>query len=514
MTAPSTDLDLNSTRVVLDRLARSLSPAIKPPALSNHLILASRGAVEAKYGQAAFRALDGALGELARVSDGSLLYVDDPVGAAAVGVEPLDQTTRSAAWATWLDSAAPAASSVLLIGGPDLVPFGVARNPSDDDDGPLATEAPLAGGRPLEPQRAVGRLPDGGDISYLLRLVRATTEAHAAARAPRWTARLRAEAPTAIGYTASIWRNAARVVYAAIDSPQRLRMSPPLDHTAAPAITAPVFSPAYFNLHGLKDEAGWYGQRDPLLAADYAAFPLALSPDQLTAAARRRLVVFSAACYGAHIEGKSAANSMALRLLDTHAAAFVGSTAVAYGGLAEPLQATDQLALLFWQRLRGGLPLGEALRQAKLDLIEEMQRRQGYVDTEDQKAVLSFVLYGDPSLRPFRGPSGAVAPPVPPAAAAPDRPHVPSLSLGAPAIEPTAETLRRVERDLRARLPDLGPMRIQVAPRLHRKGSGPVGPALTLTVVEDATQRPFRHLIRVTLNADGAIAKLVMAHGC
>ncbi len=513
MTAPSTDLDLNGARAVLDHLARSLAPAIKPRALSDHLILASRGAVEAKYGPSAFRTLDAALGELARVSGGSLLYVDDPVSAATVGVEPLDQTTRAAAWAAWLDNVAPTASSVLLVGGPDLVPFGVARNPSDDDDGPLATDAPLAGGRPLEPQRAVGRLPDGGDISYLVRLVRATTEAHAATRAPRWAARLRIETPTAIGYTASIWRNAARVVYGAIDSPQRLRMSPPLDHTAAPAITAQAFSPAYFNLHGLKDDAGWYGQRDPLLAADYAAFPLALSPDQLVPAPQRRLVAFSAACYGAHIEDKGAANSMALRLLDTHAAAFVGSTAVAYGGLAEPLQATDQLALLFWQRLRGGLPVGEALRQAKLGLIEEMQRRQGYIDAEDQKAVLSFVLYGDPSLRPFRASSGDSPAAVASAAPAPDRPSGPSLSFGAPAIEPTAETLRRVECDVRARLPDLGPVRIQVAPRLHRKGSGPVGPMLTLTVVEAAAHRPFRHLVRVTLNADGAIAKLVMAHG-
>lgn len=513
MTAPTTDLDLNSTRAVLDRLALSLVPAIRRPALSDHLILASRGAVEAKYGPSAFRSLDAALVELAQVSGGSLLYVDDPVSAAAVGVEPLDQTTRAAAWAAWLESVAPATASVLLIGGPDLVPFGVARNPSDDDDGPLATDAPLAGGRPLEPQRAVGRLPDGGDMAYLVRLVRATTEAHVAARAPRWATRLRAETPTALGYTASIWRHAARVVYGAIDNPQRLRMSPPLDHTVAPPISAQTFSPAYFNLHGLKDHASWYGQRDPLLAADYAAFPLALSPDQLTAAPRRRLVVFSAACYGAHIEGKGAANSMALRLLDSHAVAVVGSTAIAYGGLAEPLQATDQLALLFWQRLRGGLSLGEALRQAKLGLSQEMLRRQGYIDTEDQKAVLSFVLYGDPSLRPFRTPSADQAPVSPSAAAAPGRPVVPSFDLGAPVVEPTPETLRRAERDVRARLPDLGPVRIQVTPRLHRKGSSPAGTTLTLTLLEDADHRPFRHLVRVTLNTDGAIARLVMAHG-
>ena len=34
--------------------------------------------------------------------------------------------------------------------------------------------------------------------------------------------------------------------------------------------------------------------------------------------------------------------------------------------------------------------------QAKVDLVREMNRRQGYLDGEDQKTLISFVLYGDP----------------------------------------------------------------------------------------------------------------------
>lgn len=34
--------------------------------------------------------------------------------------------------------------------------------------------------------------------------------------------------------------------------------------------------------------------------------------------------------------------------------------------------------------------------RAKVDLVKEMNRRQGYLDGEDQKTLISFVLYGDP----------------------------------------------------------------------------------------------------------------------
>lgn len=516
MTHATPDLDLDATREALHRLARRLAPAPQRPPLSTHLILGSRRAVEGHFGAAAFAALDAALTELAQASGGSLVWLDDPISAAAAGSEPLDDAANPADWDAWLAAAAPATRSVLIVGGPAVAPFGLARNPSDDDDGLLATDVMVAGARPMEPQRAVGRLPDAGDAAYLLRLVRATTEAHQAARAraSRWSPLGRVSTPTAIGYTASIWRHAARVVFASLDSPQRLRMSPPLDHEHAPIADVAAFSPAYFNLHGLRDDANWYGQRDPLLAADYPAFPLALRIDQISPAVRRRLIVFSAACYGAHIEAKSAANSMALRMLDTQAAAFVGSTAVAYGGLGEPLQATDQLALLFWQAARAGLPLGEALRQAKLGLVAEMQRRQNYVDSEDQKAVLSFVLYGDPSLRPFAtlpwSSQAAGAPTT--ASAATDatlrvaRPVAPDNGLPAP-------LLQRVERDIRARLPDLGPVRVHATPTPYPKSPDGRTQPMTLTVVEEPRGRPFRQLVKVTLNADGAIAKLVMAHG-
>jgi hypothetical protein len=40
------------------------------------------------------------------------------------------------------------------------------------------------------------------------------------------------------------------------------------------------------------------------------------------------------------------------------------------------------------------------LRRAKISLAREMHQRQGYLDGEDQKTLISFVLYGDPLALP------------------------------------------------------------------------------------------------------------------
>jgi hypothetical protein len=47
--------------------------------------------------------------------------------------------------------------------------------------------------------------------------------------------------------------------------------------------------------------------------------------------------------------------------------------------------------------------------QAKLDLAADMTRLQGFLDGEDQKSILSFVLYGDP-LAKYDGLKGVPKP--------------------------------------------------------------------------------------------------------
>jgi hypothetical protein len=106
--------------------------------------------------------------------------------------------------------------------------------------------------------------------------------------------------------------------------------------------------------------------------------------------------VFSEACYGLHIYGRDVDQAISLKFLEKGSLAVVGSTCMAYGSIDAPLVAADLLGHAFWKFFQDGLPAGEALRQAKIHLAKVMNDRQGYLDGEDQKTIISFVLYGDP----------------------------------------------------------------------------------------------------------------------
>jgi len=155
----------------------------------------------------------------------------------------------------------------------------------------------------------------------------------------------------------------------------------------------------YFNLHGLEDAVEWYGQTDPTEPSDGPDYPVALRPldvGQHLNNGKSPQVVFSEACFGSHIQGRSVEESMMLKFLASGSQAVVGSTCTAYGAIASPLTAADLLGNAFWNYLGENLPAGEALRRAKIQLAKEMHHRQGYLDGEDQKTLISFVLYGDP----------------------------------------------------------------------------------------------------------------------
>jgi hypothetical protein len=156
---------------------------------------------------------------------------------------------------------------------------------------------------------------------------------------------------------------------------------------------------SYFNLHGLQDSPEWYGQRDPLRdPPESVEFPIALRPEDVVNSGRAPRIVFTEACYGAHVIGKTEETALSLKFLASGSQAVIGSTKISYGAVTPPLIAADLLGRLFWDELRQAVSIGEALRLAKLKLAAEMHERQGFLDGEDQKTLISFVLYGDPLL--------------------------------------------------------------------------------------------------------------------
>jgi len=308
-----------------------------------------------------------------------------------------------------LGSSNQAIGSLLLIGGDDLVPFHRLPNPTDDVDEDVPSDNPY--GTTDEnyfiPEWPVGRLPSpcGRDPQPLCNMLTNTIGAHnKQGEAQSWfmafiirlLKRRAADGPlSSMGYSASIWKDASLEVFAAIGKAGDLQMCPPSDSDHAPALDKSQLS--YFNLHGVEDGPNWYGQRTQ--ADGYGPlYPVALTPKSAGQSSLPK-VIFTEACYGANVINKTEPDAaLCLRFLTDGVSAFVGSTRIAYGSVGAPLIGADMLGRLFWENLLSGLPVGESLRYAKLNLAHAMHKRQSFLDGEDQKTLISFQLYGDPLL--------------------------------------------------------------------------------------------------------------------
>jgi hypothetical protein len=352
------------------------------------------------------------------------VYVDDPETLEAFGLEPADPSN---AWQIKLRIAdldealarrGEMIGALLIIGGETVIPFHTLPNPTDDDDETVLSDNPYAttDENYFAPEWAIGRLPFNQEADLLVELIQAYTEEHRIAtqaigpfrRFRIWLAgrlgRIFRGRPQSIGYTASIWKKASMAVFKIIGEPSSMLSSPPTEADQLHPVTIRPARLSYFNLHGLEDAPEWFGQRDPLRdEGDGPEFPIALRPQDVVNSGRAPKVVFTEACYGANTINKSYKSALCLKFMDAGSRAVIGSTKISYGSVTTPLIAADLLGRLFWEHLNQSLPVGEALRRAKLRLAAEMHRRQGYLDGEDQKTIISFVLYGDPLYSPTYG---------------------------------------------------------------------------------------------------------------
>ncbi|MBN1264428.1 MAG: hypothetical protein JXA25_02970 [Anaerolineales bacterium] len=344
-----------------------------------------------------------------------ILFIDDPNSLSAFQLAPADPGNawqiklRLADLDQALRNQGEMIGALLIVGSDKVIPFHQLPNPTDDDDDVILSDNPYGttDENYYAPEWPVGRFPSD-QIDELLKALTDTAEYH---RNPvqktgifgkirNWISRLfgriTGNQTSALGYSADIWRKAAMDVFRVIGSPRSLQTSPPVEAGPYPPDGSAGVRFSYFNLHGLEDSPEWFGQRDPFTTPDVEEFPVALRPDDILNSGSAPEVIFTEACYGANTVDKTSESAISLRFLASGSKVVVGSTKISYGSVNTPLIAADLLSKLFWINLKQRIPAGEALRQARLRLAAEMHERQGFLDGEDQKTLISFVLFGDP----------------------------------------------------------------------------------------------------------------------
>jgi len=425
---PNPAASLDEVQEAFERVAKSL----KQPQLSRadgrfpvYVIFSTQAGLKAQYGESTLGVLDKEMRRLAEQVrrrpgwDALVFYPDGPESCARYGLQTADPGDPWKLKLALIDLDTALAKkgemigALLIVGGPQVVPYHMLPNTTDDADEQIASDNPYAvlDGNYFIPDWPVGRLPGetGPDAGLLLDTLRRAAKYHVKLapsrpqKDPTFWERMRAflaarkarKQNGSFGYSAAVWLRSSLAVYRPIGPAASLLISPPQETGCLPPLKHNP-SLAYFNLHGLVDSAEWYGHRDPSDKQAGPDYPVALSPKDLGSKAAIPDVVFSEACYGAHIDGKSIDEALALKFLARGTAAVIGSTSTAYGSVTTPLIGADLLGQIFWKGLKAGKTVGDALVQAKVDLVREMSRRQGFLDGEDQKTLISFVLFGDP----------------------------------------------------------------------------------------------------------------------
>ncbi len=396
-----------------------------------YVVFTSRKGLEEQYGSQTAFVIDELMKQLVETMrkkagwTSILFYADDANLASRLGIQPAvynDPWKLKMAVAD-LDRAlsrkGEMIGSLLIVGGPEVVPFHMLPNPTDDADAEVASDNPY--GTTDEnyfiPEWPVGRLPGGSgkDAGIILRALRQMIADHTSSNTPTpWWRRFSLFAPffssinrlsqshavinsrPAFGYTASIWKQASSEVFRPIGDSQSILSSPPLKTSQLSSTGIFPARLSYFNLHGTSDTADWYGQPDYSEMQRNPEYPVAFSPRDISENQSTPAIVFSEACYGTYILHKLEDEAISLKFLSSGTKAVVGSTCVAYGAISSPLIAADRLAVTFWKQIKEGKTTGEALRNAKIALAQDMNRAQGFLDGEDQKTLISFILLGDP----------------------------------------------------------------------------------------------------------------------
>lgn len=328
----------------------------------------------------------------------ALLVVDDAGSAAlAQTASAVATDSTSAAHSVRVARDALRATSILLVGGPEILPHCVLENPArgksgDDEDTEVPSDNPYGSidadpGSFAVPVTPVGRLvgEHGGSVETLLTHIERMIEFHAGHATGL---------SGAYAFGCAVWDSFTREVATCMGPGARIRMSPA--HTLKASTAAELRTRLlYFNLHGGRLTSTWEGA-----GSDPKDRHPAITPDSLALADLRGAVVVAANCYGAHVASRTITDSCALTAIRAGVRTFIGSSCFSYGSgslsSSKPLFG-DRLAQLFFLKLRGGMPAGMALVSARRQYVIE-NLIGNMLNPRERKTALQFLFLGDPLL--------------------------------------------------------------------------------------------------------------------
>ena len=305
--------------------------------------------------------------------------------------------------------------ALLIVGGHDVVPFFSLANPAMDDDLSILSDVPYSSSDPakiIDQQWQTGRIPGDktNDPGLLLSQLRSIQDYHLAkyndeqlvlkkklgkpASRTKLVKGIKNE--RSFGYCAAVWQKPSVAIFRNISDSAGLLTSPATLASNFPSSRLEGADYAYFNLHGIKGQPNWYGQKDSRDLSPIPMIPVALEIKNIQPVTQTPKIVFAENCYGAEIINRSENNALSLNMLSKGTKVFIGSTAISYGAMNLPLTAADLLSYLFWKHLMTGISCGEAFRRARKNMAAEIESGHGALDAEIQKTLISFVLYGDP----------------------------------------------------------------------------------------------------------------------
>jgi hypothetical protein len=278
---------------------------------------------------------------------------------------------------------------VLILGSQDVIPHIKVTNQTRDEDGRIIdSDLPYACDRPfsrnarhfLAPTRVVGRLPDvngRGNPAYLIGLLKnaASAERRSKEDYAGWFA-----------LSTQSWTGSSAITAANLfSSLEGLALCPPTRPDEHKSLHRARVH--FFNCHGGAGAHLFWGEEGDAQPVSFRSSSVpVLLPGTFVAAE---------CCYGAELYAPGNGQlSISARYLQNNAAAYVGSTTIAYGP-EEGQGSADLITQYFVRFVLRGHSVGRAFLEARQKFLDDSGPR---IDSVELKTLCQFLLLGDPSL--------------------------------------------------------------------------------------------------------------------